>query len=378
MEKNKPRVSLVIPARGRELLLQRTIDCAISGAVNDVEIIVVDNGLQVDAPCGSGVRVVKCGTGGTGPARHAGVMAASTPVVVTIDAHVKLCDGWDDYVLEHFEAKAWSKTVACGHVGVLLPDFSIEKEACYTGARLHWSESVGTEIRPLAAKWETNKFGSQIGAVMGAFYAFKKSWYEKIGCPWSVFTSWGCDEEIISLASWLSGGDCRLMAEHVRSYHLFGHAERISYSFEEVVVISRNRLLLYKIFPFSEVDVAALVKKHPQLGGCVLEKNQQAFADRYLGKSEALSDYLHKYVIGYQEWCDSLPKKTADLCAQKRKPPQRLPARPLDRCDQCDAVKSFVVVRTDDGVRRYKCKYCGRNAWRNRPEDLLQFSINNG
>lgn len=369
-----PKLSLIIPARGKEPLLQQTIDCAIKGALNKVEIIVVDNGLEVAAPCGSDVRVIKSEISGTGAARHAGVLAALAPVIVTIDAHVRLCDFWDDYVLDHFERKAWAKTVACGHVGGLATDFSVEKEACYTGAQIHWQEINGSETRLLVPKWSDNSFGSRIGAVMGAFYAFKKSWYEKMAGPWSVFASWGCDEETISIASYLAGGDCRLMAEHVRSWHLFGHPERIRYTTAEIATIAANRFLLFRLFPFAFEDLAAVASQHPEVNA-PLSDQQTKFAQHYSDKSAELADYLGKYVIGYQEWRDSIVQKTATP-PKRRKPPQRLPTVPLDQCDQCDAINSFICVRTEE-IRRYKCKVCGRNAWRQRPEDQLKFTINN-
>jgi hypothetical protein len=59
----------------------------------------------------------------------------------------------------------------------------------------------------LPAKWDPDKTIGKRGAVMGGCYVFRRDWYYSVGQPLSPFTGWGCDEEILSIAAWLSGHD---------------------------------------------------------------------------------------------------------------------------------------------------------------------------
>ena len=96
----KPKLTLTIPARGREDLLRQTVEHAVAVAGVPIEVVVIDNGLDagiIDGwtppPC---VRIVRCDNFGTGQARHAGMVAASCEIVATIDAHMRMGDGWRD------------------------------------------------------------------------------------------------------------------------------------------------------------------------------------------------------------------------------------------------------------------------------------------
>lgn len=391
MAKNKkmrPKISLIIPVRGRENLLQKTIDCAIAGAINEIEIIIVTNDYDGPVPIGKGVRVIKSAITGTGRARHVGVMAATAPIVVTVDGHVKLCEMWDDYVLEHFARRGWGKSIACGFVGGLTADFKVEREPWCRGAKICFEEVNASEVRPLTAKWHQNEHGAKIGAVMGAFYAFRRTWYAEIGQPWNLFSSWGCDEETISVASWISGGDCRLMDDHVISYHPFSRTPVIDYSSSDSDQIRRNRLALPLLFPFSPEDMELLFLYYPQFQGITLSAREREFADFHSDKKAAMQAYLDNHVDGYAAWKAQL-KQTIAIVNQRIVPspikqrqarigpPQRLEEITHEVCDRCDHVDPFVCYSTESRLRRYKCKFCGRKAWRPREGGRIQFAINN-
>jgi glycosyltransferase involved in cell wall biosynthesis len=393
-----PRVAMVIPVRGADAMLQRTIDCARAGAVGPVEVIVVDNGYTGEpVAAADNVRVIGSGCG-TGQARHAGVMAARAPLVVTVDAHVRLCEMWDDYVVDQFSRKGWSKTVACGFVGALKHDFMPQGEPHYKGARMHWVEESGGEVRPLAAKWcDAGKFGGKIGAVMGAFYAFRKKWYVEIGEPWSVFSSWGCDEELISLASWLSGGDCRLMAQHIKSWHLFSRPEAVPYADWELAEIRANRFRLLRMMPVPVDVLERFARIYPGMYDASLNVRQLDFAKRFAGEGRRMADYLRDYVEGYAQWqvraeqtavitiepeCRRAGAAAAVVAqaaaavvpAAAPKTAQVLPKKPVDRCDRCEAVDSFVCYKTSYLLRKYRCKHCGRKAYRRKDDAEIMFN----
>lgn len=402
-------VALVIPVRGVEPMLQQTIDSAIEQAGTcAAEIIVVDNGLTQEPPDmrGSG-RVIKATIPGTSFARHVGVLAATSSIVVTIDAHMLLGKFWADNLREQFDCSDWARSVCCGMVGHLGADFLPIEGPFYRGAKLNlFDTSDGRRVLP--PRWcAANKPGKKIGAIMGAFYVFKRDWYEKIGAPWRLNRSWGCDEEIISLASWLSGGDCRLLPDDLTAWHYFRDKPIIPYAPQERYMQEANRDRLLRLFPFDDGLVAAagaFLGRPVDMG---LSVEDAAFSSLYAGHAEKLGAHLANWCTGYAAWMErgeiekpepsayaldaalaakipharildrQPPTPATPAPAVDRAMPQALDPLPVDRCDQCDAKDSFRVVKTESRVRRYECTKCGRAAWRPREGASLNFSIRN-
>jgi len=366
-----------------------TIDRAIKSAGCPIEVIVVDNGFEGPKPAGRGVRVLRLPTQGSSTARHAGVMAASTGLIVTIDAHVYLGNGWAMNIVETFNADAWARTVACGNVGTMRPDtFAPDDNGKhYSGARINWLDT-SAEPRHLVARWHDGTPGRQIGAVMGAFYAFRRHWYTHgMGRPWAVNLSWGCDEEIISIASYLSGGDCRLLPSDCTAWHRFA-TNAPEYTTAEKAEIINNRLRLLTVFPFSAREINAVMEFIGYPSGRVsMDGIAQGFAAFYADKRPELERYLHRWVTGYREWQEANPVNSLEEATTHAEPaptpppplpPQHLAAHPVDVCVQCDAIDSFVVTKVYTTFRRYKCKKCGKTAWRltGKPSEI-KFSIRN-
>jgi len=246
----KPKLTLTIPARGREDLLRQTVEHAVAVAGVPIEVVVIDNGIDagiIDGwnppPC---VRIVRCDNLGTGQARHAGMIAASCEIVATIDAHMRMGDGWARYVFEAVNGSP--RTVFVGHVGSLGDGFAPEGECGYHGARLRWMDDTA-ERRPLAAKWIREPLkGDIIGAPMGAFYVLTKRWYDAIKQPWARMSSWGCDEEVVALATACMGGDIRILPATCRAWHRFGKAA-VEYTQDQLREVTANRARLLHLVP---------------------------------------------------------------------------------------------------------------------------------
>ena len=385
----KNTVTLVIPCRGKEPLLQRTIDHAAATAGCEVDIIVVDNGLEGIPPVGPRVQLVRPEICGTSAARHFGMRLAKTEVVVTIDAHVRIGRCWGLNILQTFASPAWHQTVACGHIGHLKDNFEPGDDPCYHGARINWMDT-SAEPRAIVARWDPrSKAGQRIGAIMGAYYAMRRDWYDAMCQPWNLSRSWGCDEELISIASYLSGGDCRLLPDDCPAWHLFRASSPIAYAQHEFTEIINNRLRLLRLFPFSASEVAALcgfmgLQPPPAFNNDTLT----TFADCYAEERARLEDYLKTWVTGYERWTDearaaALPPPVPTCEQSPSKPqardarPQQLAPIPVDVCVQCDARDSFDVTHTYDTFRRYKCRRCGKKAWRMRGAGTLNFSVKN-
>jgi glycosyltransferase involved in cell wall biosynthesis len=381
-----PLVSLIIPARNHEPMLQQTINRAIESAGCEIELIVVDGGgLGPYTMPTRAAKAVAPAVPGTSASRHAGMMAATADVCVTIDAHVRLADNWALTVGNVMRSTLFLKAVACGHVGRLTPDFQPEGRPQYHGATLNWMDT-SAEPRALVARWSDNKPCAEIGAIMGAYYAINRDWYAEIGQPWAVNRGWGCDEEVISLASWIMGGCCRTLPASCEAWHLFGHGGT-SYSLDELMDVVRNRQRLLQLFPFTPAQRQAQAEfirmPIPEDPGDDNDGLTAKLAACYRPHADTLQRYLETRVTGFPAWASTQTTTTTPPPppVPTRLPlpahPLRLATRPLDVCDQCDGRNTFVVTDTEPRIRRLRCTRCGRRAWRQREDTPLNFSTHN-
>lgn len=300
--KTNPIISLVIPARGNEIMLSKTVIAAQLRANGfPIEIIIVDNGLTQEMHVvGDGlIRIVKYDEKkGTGPARHAGVQAALGKIIVTIDAHVLLDDDWafNIYFAMSTNAGIGSDAIFCGHVGHINDDFTSQDEPCYHGAKFSWIDEKSPDFRPLAATWYTGLIDvGERGAIMGAFYAFTKTTYCALGAPWRLTSGWGCDEEMISLAAACQEIPILMLPLSCRAWHWFGCA-CVAYTEQDLIAVHETRLTLASLFPFSEAA-------RKELNAIPLRTVEQIeFAEMYADAYEALDRHMQKWCDGYMDF----------------------------------------------------------------------------
>lgn len=158
---------------------------------------------SAQASAGSAGRVIAIedkNANGPGYNRHRGIEAAAgSEVIIVIDAHMR----FDGETLLSMGRRARN--------GGLLVPYCYHNAECaftgepYAGARIVYRAKDRKEHIPLSAKWSKEKKPGQRGAVMGACYAFRRDWYYDVGQPLAMLKGWGCDEEALSIAAWLSG-----------------------------------------------------------------------------------------------------------------------------------------------------------------------------
>lgn len=154
---------------------------------------------------------------GPGRNRHRGIEAAKdAEAVILIDAHMR----FQGDVLRRM-----GKQVKTG--GGLLVPFCWHNAECaigtintkgagyYAGARIAYKCTEGAVKTSLAAKWSKDPKAGPRSCVMGACYAFRRDWYYRVGQPLSMLTGWGCDEELLSIACWMSGTMPEVIYGHV-------------------------------------------------------------------------------------------------------------------------------------------------------------------
>lgn len=380
-----PAISLIIPVRGRERLLNATITNALArrGVDFDIEVIVCDSGYVGPAVenIGRGViRTIDCRANpGTGPARHSGVMASKAPICVTIDSHVLLCEDWAFHIFAAHMNKIYAD-IYCGHMGILDPDtFKPVGDVTYHGADLWWYDPDSSDFRPLVGKWHRDAdLTGERTSLMGAFYVFSRQRYIDLGSPWRLFRSWGCDEEVLSIANILAGGKIKMLPQNCFVHHGAHPDDAIKYPPSDLADVARNRTRLSWLFPFTPAERA-----HLRARSYTPTEEELEFAEIYENKRPELEELIAKLKGTPPASHMEPPKERPVSAAMLRqpilgsiptppRPPQRLPPPAQVTCDQCDSINSFTVVYTDGEVTHLKCKRCGRKAYRMRDKKITQ------
>jgi len=152
---------------------------------------------------------------GPGRNRHRGIeYAEHADVIIIIDAHMR----FQGDVLEQMAKKVWKSG------GMLVP-YCHHNEQCsfdgnnghyYAGARIVFKARDGHEYKPLDAKWSRDPLPGKRSCVMGACYVFRRDWYmDEAGQPLAILNGWGCDEQVLSIAAWMTGEKIEVFDGHV-------------------------------------------------------------------------------------------------------------------------------------------------------------------
>lgn len=170
----------------------------------------------------------------------------------------------------------------------------------YNGARL---DAIGigkdaSEPQAFVAKWRKSETTGPIGAVMGAFYSFRRDWYmDGLRRPWQFGTGWGCDEEIISAATWLRGGSVHLLPVPV--WHRARGPAEVPYKLtdEQLFGVFANRLRILYMMPMP-ADERQVMYRHiaPQLTAAQWKKVAS------IAKCDDVAVYREFLAAGPMKW----------------------------------------------------------------------------
>lgn len=240
-------LSVIITVRGDEPLINKTIANIMAEVGCPVEVIVVYDGEPTMTTELADQVLIHRKVRGVGPSRHKGIEAAKYPVVFLTDAHMNFSKGFGLEVLKHYDDAENAKDLTCGVSYGVSDDLMFDKKQGRYGCRfVEVSKEPGNEVWVMSGKWADQEPG-EIGCVYGACYAFKKSWYKKIGEPLNVLRGWWGDEEYLSLATRLSGGRCVLL--DFKAGHLFRDHPAYATTREDILRRTINRHRLVEMLP---------------------------------------------------------------------------------------------------------------------------------
>lgn len=203
---------------------------------DEPEIIVVDDCSPTPMSAGYlppelNVRIIsnaqRCGCG---PSRQIGALHATGDWLLIIDSHMRFENGWydEDNTIRGGDMDSYPNTIYCATCLALDSQHMDPNNpvSAYHGATMNFygpDRGKPDTMQVFEAVWlpkdKTPNNGDEIPAIMGAAYFISKDWFLHLGAT-RFLRSWGCDEQMLSLKSWLAGGECRML-KSVRIGHKF-------------------------------------------------------------------------------------------------------------------------------------------------------------
>ncbi|MFA5766661.1 MAG: glycosyltransferase [Candidatus Paceibacterota bacterium] len=202
-----PTATIIMSVLNEEYT-EKTIDTIIANTMPGLidEFIIVDDCSKVpvviDRP---NVRVIRNQLReGLQRSRNTAAAAAKSPVIVSIDAHVKVAPNWLLPIVNRLTERYNCVGVPLTR-GLDAPTWT-ETTAAYakTGWRwnldFNWIHDDGTDNTPCLA---------------GHCFAFTKQWWEEIGGFDTGMYKWGCENIEFSLRTWMAGGSVEIIRDSV-------------------------------------------------------------------------------------------------------------------------------------------------------------------
>lgn len=163
---------------------------------------------------------------GVGPSRHIGVIAAQSDYVLLCDAHMRFTPGWYEALMDRLTSGS-PTTVYCTTCLALQTNRMDPANPVseYNGATLNVygpGRVKPGETQVMEPCWlpkDQVPDNGEVPLVLGANYAMRRDWFLKLSALRCLRTI-GSDEVMLSVKSWLAGGDCRLIRT-VRIGHRF-------------------------------------------------------------------------------------------------------------------------------------------------------------
>lgn len=198
---------------------------------------------------------------GVGPARHLGAMHATGEYLLLTDSHMRFFPGWYDLAMSRLVGRP--KTIHCGSCH----DFGTPDKPYY-GARWNFygSDAKHPRIKQIlecvwAPKVDADDYPIQ--AIMGAIYFIPREWFFKLN-PLRYLHSWGCDEQSLSLKTWLAGGEIKMLTS-VKAAHRFQDGNQpypIRFKLNPADTWYNKMFLMHTILPADKANI--LLTKLPR------------------------------------------------------------------------------------------------------------------
>lgn len=181
---------------------------------------------------------------GVAESRNLGVELASNDIVVLLDGHMRISNGWVNKLVEEISKDGNSiYNASCQPMSSSF-EISLASGNITAGAYLRNRGPQYGQV--IDSKWvypnkEMAGMTYEIPVVLGAFYAFTKSFWKKINGLYGL-RQYGSDEAFMSLKAWGIGGSCKIISSIIAG-HIFKTKFNYDVYMEDQVF---NKLLVAK------------------------------------------------------------------------------------------------------------------------------------
>jgi ribosomal protein L40E len=367
------KVEAIIAVRGEKPEnLIRTVEQASKSA----DVCVVFDGDEKGNECPDAVRNmartmrVEGRPCGCGYARNAGIESSDADLIVILDGHMKLPDGWAKKFTAHHTKNP--KALTCTRMQSLNQDWQPIGDPDECGAYIQYKSTEPHGLHyALTAKWNKEKKKSgPVGCVLGACYGITREWYDRIGRPLSILRAWGGDEEILSISTHLCGGSVYMLPMTVGHVYAAVNVGRVRTADEEAAIWG-NRHAVIDAIPMEEQErdhLHAWLASSNRIDKRLPPQPQEVQMLRELLESVKVKS-LHELKAGRIIVCAD-----GEADEYKGRPTHPPPAPPTDKaqiimrkleiCDRCGARDSFVQIRgrintPTFGMAYARCRRCG-------------------
>lgn len=190
---------------------------------------------------------------GVGPSRHVGILRATGDYVMVIDSHMRFTAGWYPRLVERMEGQDFTLACfACLGLDSEHMDPSNPKSIYYGatwnvfGKDPNWP----VETQVMEAVWNKSSPGdfADIPCVMGGAYIASKNWFLTIS-GLNLLRQWGEDETILSLRSWMFGGDVKLISDIGIGHKFLLQFERQPYEVNKGYTLHNKLVVIHTLLP---------------------------------------------------------------------------------------------------------------------------------
>jgi glycosyltransferase involved in cell wall biosynthesis len=260
-------LTIVIPFLNEGVEVEKTVGSVQRTAAASPDIILINDG----STDGYGYRAVAEGYGcryvehgerrGVAASRDEGVALAETPYILLLDAHMEMYgEGWDRRVGQLLAANP--RAVLCSQTQPLTA--AREKKGAPRSFGAHFDFTDGVNVRWSYRDAHPNIPVCEVEAVLGAAYAFRKEYYERLHGLRGL-QGYGADEELLSLKVRREGGQCLLVKDWVTG-HIYRNGGSPPFA-RSSVDACYNRLLIAELFFEGEAKDKVLCGLRKRYGG---------------------------------------------------------------------------------------------------------------
>jgi len=254
------QLSLIIPFLNEGEEVERTVKSFLEhGGADNVDIIVINDCSYDSYPYLERLAAIpgvsyflnreRLGVAGS---RDKGVALCRTPYFLLLDAHMR---AYDDSWLTTIPTllRENDRRILCCQTRVLEKDdngnITETSSIKNFGCRLTFTARIPIPgIEWVQEEREPNQDIEPIQAILGAGYGISKRYWNHIG-GLKGLTQYGCDEQMLSLKSWLEGGSCVLLKKVI-----LGHIYRnnMPYKIRNNILLRNSLMISESIFPPKE------------------------------------------------------------------------------------------------------------------------------